>query len=116
MRVYDQLRIDRSVRPRDTGGVLPTAVVVTLIAVSMYVSELTPSKLSSSEGWQAARDFALGLFPPALSPALLKLAGRAAVETLAISIAGTFLAILLDGMLAPFASRVWLIRGILSLF
>lgn len=114
MRLYEQLRIDEPLPLRDTSGLWPSLVLAAIVAVSMYVSELTPARILSGAGWKAAADFLSGLFPPEVSVEFLKLAGRAAAETLAISIAGITFAILFGGLVSPFGSRV-AVRGMLSL-
>lgn len=114
MRLYEQLRIDQAVAGRDGSEFAPTIALAALVLVSMYVSELTPAKLFSADGWTAARDFFAGLFPPETSIAFLQLAGRAALETLAISIAGITLAILVGAVVAPFGTSTP-VRALLAL-
>ena len=79
-------------------------VLAVLIAASLYLSELRPSVIFSMAGIAAAAQFLGGLFPPNTSPDFLRLVARATLETVAIGVAGTTLAITFATLLGPFGA------------
>ena len=64
------------------------------------------TEIFSREGLGQMADYAGGLWPPESSPAFLRLTLRATLETLAISIAGSALSVVLAGLLLPAAAAL----------
>ncbi len=84
-----------------------------LVAWSARGTHLEAGALLSREGLGQMWTYGAKLFPPDLSPAVLREAGRGAVETFAISLVGTSLAVLIALPLAFMATRTMLFDGVL---
>lgn len=91
-----RLRAQASVFPTSAAGLARWAALLAggaaLALASARLLELSPSALLSGEALAGMGEFARRLWPPELSPALLRGLLPAAGETLAVSVLGTFLA------------------------
>jgi phosphonate transport system permease protein len=90
--------------------------VATVAALVVWSAHGTQVDLGTLFGGEAARQIALyvtKLFPPDLSGAALHAAGRGAVETFAISLTGSALAVVVALPLALLTTRTLLYRGVL---
>ena len=104
MRTYEQLHMEVDASRGPGAGFRTSMVLAVLIGASFYLSELRPAVLFSTDGFGAAASFLTGLFPPNFSPDFLRLVARATLETVAIGIAGTTLAIVIGTILGPLGS------------
>lgn len=93
--------------------VLTSVGLVALIVWSYRGTGIDPSQLFGAEGLGQLGLYALRLFPPDLSARALREAGVGAVETFAISFAGSVLAVCIAAPLALATTRSLLYRGIL---
>lgn len=73
------------------GGAL-LLLLAAAVAVSAVGTGFRPWALLTGEGLAGMRTFAGGMLPPDLSPAYLGVVGRAALQTLAVSVVATLLA------------------------
>ena len=106
MQTYEQLRLsDKASALQESSGFRTSLILALVIGVSLFLSELTPSRVFSLEGIRAAGEFLTGLFPPDFSPSFLALVGGAALETVAIGIAGITLAIVFGSVFGPLSSH-----------
>ncbi|MCB1916131.1 MAG: phosphonate ABC transporter, permease protein PhnE [Rhodocyclaceae bacterium] len=95
------------VRPRCVQCRVAVALLVTGVAASFYYLGMPLGRMFEADAWRAMLAFAAGFFPPDLSPSYLARVGRAALETLAISLLGTVLAVFAAALLAlPAAGRL----------
>lgn len=103
-----------SARPPRRARVLwGMGALVILLVWSAQGTGVDLATLVSSEGLGQIMTYARRLFPPDLSWATLRGAGWGAVETFAISFAGSVLAIVLAVPLAVLTTRILLYRGVL---
>lgn len=101
-------------RPRAAlGPWLAAGFVVAAVAWSARGTGVDPATLLSAEAFRQMGIYAVKLFPPDLSAPILREAGYGAVETFAISLVGTTLAVLIALPLAFLATRTVLFDGIL---
>jgi phosphonate transport system permease protein len=78
------------------------------LAASWHIAQIEPSLLLSAQGRGHIWAFLAGLFPPDLSPALLRLLVVPTIETVQISIMGTALAVIMGFPLGLLATdRLW---------
>ena len=106
MQTYEQLRLPAEASALHESSGFRTSLILTLvIGVSLFLSELTPSRVFSLDGMRYGGEFLTGLFPPDFSPSFLALVGGAALETAAIGIAGITLAIVFGSVLGPLSSH-----------
>jgi phosphonate transport system permease protein len=89
------------------------AGLVALFAWSYYGSQIYLSDLFSREGGGQILLYVKKLFPPDLSPAVLREAMKGAVETFAISFMGTLMAVGIALAVVFFASRNLIYSGLL---
>lgn len=87
--------------------------VLTLLWWSATGTGVTPTALFRDGGIGEALGYLARGFPPDLSPEFLRQVARGTVETLAISVSGTALAVVIALSLAFFATRTVLFDGIL---
>ena len=87
--------------------------LVLLFAWSYQGSEIHLTQLFSREGGGQIVAYIKKLFPPDLSPDVLKEAFRGAIETFAISFMGTLLAVVIALSVVFFASRNLIYSGLL---
>ena len=86
-----------------------TAALVGSVAFSLRQADVRPGVLLDGQAAANVAKFVAGMFPPQLSPDFLALMLRPAVETLQISVMGTFIAVLIGvplGLLAT-SSLSW---------
>jgi phosphonate transport system permease protein len=91
--------------PRMRWGYVIGLVLLVLVVWSVYDSGLSVRALLGGEGRRQMALFVQQMFPPDLSPALLRKVWQGALETLAISFLGTLLAITLSAVLLGGATR-----------
>jgi len=89
-----------------------TAIVLVLV-ISWRAAEIRPTALFEPDAWLAVLALLRGLFPPDLSPSFLRVVAAAALQTLAIAIAGTALSIAIGIPLGMLATPTLWRRGIL---
>lgn len=94
-------------------GLLVSAGVAALIVWSYRGTGIDPGQLFGAEGLRQIGLYAAKLFPPDLSARALREAGLGAVETFAISFAGSVLAACIALPLALLTTRSLLYRGVL---
>ena len=95
------------------GGWLVSAGFVALVVWSYRGTGVEPGQLAGPEGLRQIGVYVGGLFPPDLSWTALQDAGIGAVETFAISLVGSLLAVGIALPLAPLTARTLLYRGVL---
>lgn len=93
--------------------ILTSVGLATLIIWSYQGTGIDPGQLFGAEGLRQIGLYALRLFPPDLSARALREAGVGAVETFAISFAGSVLAVCIAVPLAVATTRSLLYRGVL---
>ncbi len=98
---------------RATGPWLAAAVGGALVLWSFRGTGVDPAALAGREAFGQMVAYARRLFPPDLSPAILREAAWGALETFAISLVGTGLAAVLAAPLALLATRTLWFAGIL---
>ena len=82
---------------------LSWAAIVLVLVISWRAAEIRPTAFFETGAVASVLVFLRGLFPPDLSPSFLNVVGAAALQTVAIAIAGTALSIVIGiplGMLA----------------
>jgi phosphonate transport system permease protein len=89
-----------------------TAIVLVLV-ISWRAAEIRPTALFEPGALGSVLAFLRGLFPPDLSPSFLRVVGAAALQTLAIAVAGTALSIVISMPLGMLATATLWQRGIL---
>jgi phosphonate transport system permease protein len=105
-------RVAAARRPRP-GTWLLAAAFVALVAWSARGAQVDLGTLFGGEAIRQVAGYLAKLFPPDLSPPALRAAGAGAVETFAISFAGSVLAVLIAVPLALATDRGLLYRGVL---
>lgn len=89
-----------------------TAVVFVLV-ISWRAAEIRPTAFFDPGALASVIAFLRGLFPPDLSPSFLRVVGAAALQTLAMAIAGTSLSIIIGMPLGMLATPTLWHRGVL---
>ena len=95
------------------GNYLAAGVLIALIIWSYRGAEIHLSELFSREGIGQIAVYVQKLFPPDLSPGVLREATRGALETFAISFMGTLMAAAIAFSIVFFASRNLIYSGLL---
>jgi len=93
--------------------VLSWTAIVLVLVISWRAAEIRPTALFEPDSWLAVLAFLRGLFPPDLSPSFLRVVAAAALQTLAIAIAGTALSIAIGLPLGMLATPTLWQRGVL---
>ena len=94
-------------------GLMVSAGFIALIVWSYRGTGIDPGQLFGAEGLRQIGLYVVRLFPPDLSARALREAGVGAIETFAISFAGSVLAVCIAMPLATLTARSLLYRGIL---
>jgi phosphonate transport system permease protein len=92
---------------------LVPAAFAALIVWSYHGTGVDPGRLFGADGLAEIGGYVARLFPPDLSPSMLRDAGAGAIETFAISLVGSVLAVCIALPLALLTTRTLLYRGIL---
>jgi len=100
-------------RPGRTAPLLAGAGLAALLAWSWHGTAVDLPGLFGGEGMRQVATYVAGLFPPDLSARTWRDAAAGAVETFAISLIGSLLAVGLGLPLSLLATRTLLYRGIL---
>ncbi len=80
-------------------------LALAVVVAAARIAEVDPGLLLEARSRRNVLDFLAGLFPPAHSPEFLRLVGRAAVETVQISLMGMAVAIAIGLPLAVAGTR-----------
>ena len=92
---------------RRVAGAAATATVFAAVVASFAYLAVDFRALFTAEGRHSMARFVADFFPPDLSPDFLRRAGWAALQTLAVSLLGTLIAMAAGGLLAlPAAGRL----------
>ncbi len=94
--------------------ILLAIATVLVIAAALWL-RLRPGELFSGQTIDAARSVVDRLWPPRVDAAVLGKAGQGIIETLSISIAGTFIGALIGFLLMPFCSQSLFALGTLGM-
>jgi phosphonate transport system permease protein len=89
------------------------AGIAALVVWSSRGTQVDLGTLASGEAWRQMWSYASRLFPPDLSASAVRDAGQGAVETFAISLLGSVLAVLIGVPLSLLGTRTLLFRGLL---
>jgi phosphonate transport system permease protein len=89
------------------------AGVTALVLWSSYGTQVDLGTLLSADAWRAMWTYVARLFPPDLSSAAVRDAATGAVETFAISLLGSVLAVVIALPLSLAGTRTLLFRGLL---
>jgi phosphonate transport system permease protein len=81
------------------------AAIVALVLWSARGTQVEPSNLLSAETLRAVAQYIARAFPPDVSSSFLAEVGSGVIETFAISVSGTVVAIVMGACLAVFAAR-----------
>jgi phosphonate transport system permease protein len=100
-------------RPRPWAALGAGAAIAGLVLWSSRGTRVDLGTLASAEAWRQMWTYASRLFPPDLSSAAVRDAANGAVETFAISLLGSLLAVLIGLPLSLLATRTLLYRGLL---
>ncbi len=106
-------RVRAATRPAAWTALWVGTGIAALIVWSSRGTQVDLEAVVSAEAWRQMWTYASRLFPPDLSPTVVRDAAQGAVETFAISLLGSVLAILLGLPLALFGTRTLLFRGLL---
>lgn len=106
-------RAQAAARPTAWTALWGGAVVAALIVWASHGTQVDLGTLASAEAWRQMWTYASRLFPPDLSTAAVQDAARGAVETFAISLLGSILAVLIGLPLSLLATRSLVFRGLL---
>lgn len=90
--------------------ILIAAVVAIVVACAVWL-RLRPGDLFNAQTIESARSVVDRLWPPRMDAAILARAGKGILETLSISIAGTFIGALIGLVLMPFCSQTLFVLG-----
>ena len=85
-----------------------------MLAWSCHIAEVRPQLFLEASTRHAVGSFLENLFPPALDPAFVAVALRAAVRTLSIAVSGTVLSLVLGFPLGVLATPTLFRRGVLA--
>jgi phosphonate transport system permease protein len=88
-------------------------IFIALLVLFWYVAEIHPSALIDPQNTSAVWNFVRQLFPPDISPEFLIIVVRAALQTLVIAIASTFLSVMFGLILGYFATPILWERGVM---
>ena len=100
-------------RPRPWLALWAAAGAIVLIVWSSRGTQVDVGALTSVEAWREMWAYASRLFPPDLSGAAVRDAAQGGIETFAISLVGSVLAVVIGLPLSLLASRTLLFRGLL---
>ena len=89
------------------------AAIIALVVWSSRGTQVDLGTFASAEAWRQMWTYASRLFPPDLSPAAVRDAAHGAVETFAISLLGSVLAVVIAFPLSLVGTRTLLFRGVL---
>lgn len=92
---------------------LSWTTIVLVLVISWRAAEIHPTAFFEPGAVASVMAFLRGLFPPDLSPSFLRVVGAAALQTLAIAIAGTSLSIVIGMPLGVLATPTLWQRGVL---
>ena len=106
-------RVVAAARPTRWTALWVGAAIAALVVWSSHGTQVDLGTLMSAEALQQMWTYASRLFPPDLSPAAVRDAAAGAVETFAISLLGSVLAVLIGLPLSLVATRTLLFRGLL---
>jgi phosphonate transport system permease protein len=106
-------RTTAATRPAPWTAVWVGAALAALILWSSRGTQVDVGTLASGEAWQQMWTYASRLFPPDLSSAAVRDATQGAVETFAISLLGSVLAVVIGFPLSLLGTRTLLFRGLL---
>jgi phosphonate transport system permease protein len=96
-----------SARTQRTAGLASLAMIVIAVVASFRFLAADFGALFGEEGRHAMARFVVEFFPPDLAPAFLRQVGFAALQTLAVSLLGTAIPMVVGGLLAlPAAGRL----------
>ncbi len=90
--------------------ILAVAAAAVVVACAVWL-RLRPGDLFNAQTIDSARSVVDRLWPPRLDLAILGKAGKGILETLSISIAGTFIGALIGLLLMPFCSQTLFVLG-----
>jgi phosphonate transport system permease protein len=100
-------------RPTSWTALWVGAGAVALVVWSSRGTQVDLGTFASAEAWRQMWTYASRLFPPDLSSAAVRDAAQGAVETFAISLLGSVLAVLIGLPLSLLGARTLLFRGLL---
>ena len=106
-------RVVAAPRPVPWTALAVGAGIAALVLWSSYGTQVDLGTLASAEAWRQMWTYASRLFPPDLSAAAVRDAAQGAVETFAISLLGSVLAVLIGLPLSLLGTRTLLFRGLL---
>jgi phosphonate transport system permease protein len=106
-------RVTAAPRPKPWTALWIAAGLAALVLWSSVGTQVDLGTLASAEAWRQMWTYAARLFPPDLSAAAVRDAASGAVETFAISIVGSLLAVVIGLPLSIVATRTLLYRGVL---
>jgi phosphonate transport system permease protein len=98
-------------RAQDLRRVVIAGAVVAALIASAVVSEVRLAPLLDPASHAAVREFVRGLFPPDLSQSFVRLVAIAAIRTMAISVTGTVLSVIVALPLAILGTATLFRRG-----
>jgi phosphonate transport system permease protein len=107
-------------RGHRVAGLACVGAILTGVVASFYYLSADFGGLFAAEGQHAMARFVREFFPPDLSPAFLRQVGFASLQTLAVSLLGTAIPMVVGGLLAlPAAGRLgvpakWFARSLLN--
>lgn len=106
------MRRDAAVARRGTSmeWALLAAALAVVVACAVWL-RLRPGDLLNAQTLDSARSVVDRLWPPRIDAAVLSKAGLGVLETLSISIAGTFIGALIGLALMPFCSQTLFVLG-----
>ena len=106
-------RVIAAPRPKPWTALWIAAGLAALVLWSSVGTQVDLGTLASAEAWRQMWTYAARLFPPDLSAGAVRDAASGAVETFAISIVGSLLAVVIGLPLSIVATRTLLYRGVL---
>ena len=106
-------RVVSAGRRRSSAALACGAAAAMLIVWSSHGTQVDFGTLASAEAWRQMWVYASRLFPPDLSAGAVRDAAKGAVETFAISLLGSLLAVAIGLPLSLLATRTLLFRGLL---
>lgn len=94
--------------------IICSALFILTFLGSYRLAQVKPLLLLDPEGRRNIRTFVTGMFPPDLSWDFLSLLGRPIIETIQLSLMGTFMAVVIGFPLGLLATRSLTFTGILN--
>ena len=107
------VRAPAATRPGPWTAIWVGAGLLALILWSSRGTQVDVGTLASAEAWRQMWTYASRLFPPDLSSAALRDATQGAIETFAISLLGSVLAVVIGFPLSLLGARTLVFRGLL---